>query len=62
MIESTKKLGEKTTKKSLTQNLSKRLLELEFKSNHTIKFSTFTFIVKKNIAIIVKHANVLLRL
>ena len=47
MIESTKKLGEKTTKKSLTQNLSKRLLELELKSNHTIKFSTFTFIVKK---------------
>ena len=27
----------KSTKKSLVENLSKRLIELEFKSNHSIK-------------------------
>ena len=36
IIESTKKQTEKSTKKSLIDDLSKRLLELEFQSNHSI--------------------------
>ena len=37
IIESTKKQTKTSTKKSLIADLSKRLLELEFKSNHLIK-------------------------
>ena len=37
IIKSTKKQTEKSTKKSLTDDLSKRLLELGPKSNHLIK-------------------------
>ena len=37
----------KSTKKSLIDNLSKRLLELEFKSNHSIKSKSLKWIVKK---------------
>ena len=36
----------KSTKKSLIDNLSKRLLELEFKSNHSIKSKCLKWIVK----------------
>ena len=43
IIESTKK----QTKKSLIDDLSKRLLELEFKSNHSIKSKCLKWIVKK---------------
>ena len=37
----------KSTKKSLTDDLSKRLLESEFKSNHSIKSKCLKWIVKK---------------
>ena len=37
----------KSTKKSLIDDLSKRLLELEFKSNHSIKLKCLKQIVKK---------------
>ena len=37
IIESTKKQAKVSTKKSLLDDLSKRLLELEFKSNYSIK-------------------------
>ena len=37
ITKSTKKQTEKLTKKSLIDDLSKRLLELEFKSNHSVK-------------------------
>ena len=47
---------ERSTKKSLIDDLSKRLLELEFKSDHSIKSKCLKFIVK-NIAVIIKHAN-----
>ena len=43
IIESTKK----QTKKSLIDDLSKRLLELEFKSDHSIKSKCLKWIVKK---------------
>ena len=36
----------KSTKKSLIDDLSKRLLELEFKSNHSIKSKCLKWIVK----------------
>ena len=42
----------KSTKKSLIDDLSKRLLELEFKSNHSIKSKYLTWIVKKLLPII----------
>ena len=37
IIESTKKTNQVSTKESLIDNLSKKLLELEFKSNYSIK-------------------------
>ena len=37
----------KSTKKSLVDDLSKRLLELEFNSNHSIKSKCLKWIVKK---------------
>ena len=45
--ESTKKQTEELTKKSMIDDLSKRLLGLEFKSNHSIKSKCFKWIVKK---------------
>ena len=42
----------KSTKKSLIDDLSKRLLELEFKSNHSIKSKCLKWIVKKILPII----------
>ena len=45
--ESIKKQSEKSTKKLLLTELSKRLLELEFKSNHSIKSKYLKLIVKK---------------
>ena len=45
IIKSTKKRTEKSNKKSLI-DLSKRLLELEFKSNHSIKTKCFKWIVR----------------
>ena len=56
----------KSTKKSLIGKISKRLLELQFKSNHSIKClqlnKVFTAYCSKNIAIIIKHANLLFEL
>ena len=46
IIESTKKQNKLSTKKSLIDDLSKRLLELEFKSNHSIKSKCLKWIVK----------------
>ena len=47
IIKSTRKQTEKSTKKSLIDDLSERLLTLEFKSNHPIKSKCLTWIVKK---------------
>ena len=47
IIKSTKNQTEKSTKKSLIDDLSKRLLELEFKSNHSIKSKCLKWIVRK---------------
>ena len=47
IVKSTKKQTEKSTKKSLIDGLSKRLLELEFKSNHSIKSKCLKWIFKK---------------
>ena len=55
IIKSTKKQTEKLTKKSLTDDLSKRLLELEFKSNHPIKSKCLEWIVKKNTTYLIKN-------
>ena len=44
---SNQKLTEQLTKKSLNDDLSKRLLELEFKPNHSIKRKCLKWIVKK---------------
>ena len=46
IIKSTKKQTNVSTKKSLIDDLSKRLLELEFKSNHSIKSKCLKWIVK----------------
>ena len=45
--ESTKKQTEKSTKKSLIDDLSKRFPGLDFKSNHSIKPKCLKWIVKK---------------
>ena len=45
--ESIKKQTKKSTKKLLIDNHSKRILELEFKSNHSIKSQCLKWIVKK---------------
>ena len=47
IVKSTKKQTEKSTKKSLIDGLSKRLLELEFESNHSIKSKCLKWIFKK---------------
>ena len=46
IVESIKKQTKVSTKKSLIDDLSKRLLELEFKSNHSIKSKCLKWIVK----------------
>ena len=46
IIESTKKQTKASTKKSLTDDLSKRLLGLEFKPNHSIKSKSLKSVVK----------------
>ena len=46
IVKSTKKQTNVSTKKSLIDDLSKRLLELEFKSNHSIKSKCLKWIVK----------------
>ena len=46
ITESIKKQTEKSTKNSLINDLSKRLLGLEFKSNHSIKSKCLKWIVK----------------
>ena len=45
----------KSTKKSLINDLSKRLLELEFKSNISIKPKCWKWIVKKILPTIKRH-------
>ena len=47
IIKSTKKQTIASTKKSLIDDISKRLLELEFKSNHSIKSKCLKWVVKK---------------
>ena len=46
IAESIKKQTKVSTKKSLIDDLSKRLLKLEFKSNHSIKSKCLKWIVK----------------
>ena len=45
----------KSTKKSLVDDLSKKLLQLEFKSNHSIKSKCLKWIVKKNTTHSIRH-------
>ena len=47
IAKSIKKQAEELTKKSLIDDLSKILLKLEFKSNHSIKSKCFKWFVKK---------------
>ena len=47
IAESIKKQTEKSIKKLLLDDLSKKLLELEFKSNHSIKLKCLKWIAKK---------------
>ena len=47
IAKSTKKLTEKSTKKSLFDRISRRLLQLEFEKNHSMKSKCLQFIVKK---------------
>ena len=47
IIKWTKKQAEKSTKKSLINDLSKSLLGLEFKSNRSIKSNCLKFVVEK---------------
>ena len=44
---SKEKLTEELTKKSLIDNLSRRLLELEFEENHSIKSKCLKYVVKE---------------
>ena len=46
IIESTKKQTKVSTKKSLIGDLSKRLLELEFKQHNAIKSKSLKWVVK----------------
>ena len=49
-VELIKKQTKESTKKSLIDNLSKNLLELEFKSNHSIKWKCLKWIFRKDVA------------
>ena len=42
-----KKFTKKSTKKSLIEELSNKLLRLEFKSNNSIKTNSLKYVVKK---------------
>ena len=53
IIKSTKK-NWKINQKSLIDDLSKRLIELEFKSNHLIKPKCLKWIVKKNTTYLIR--------
>ena len=55
--ESNKKLTEESTKKSLANEISRRLLQLEFEENHSVKSKCLKFIIKKYIAHNIKQAN-----
>ena len=57
IAESIKKQTGKSTKNSLIDDLSKRLLELEFKSNHSIKSKCLKWVAKKNTANNKRHKN-----
>ena len=46
ILKSTKKQTKVSTKKSLIEDISKRLLGLEFKSNHSVKSQCLKWIVK----------------
>ena len=46
IIKSTKKQTKVSTKKLLIDDISKRLLELEFKPNHSIKSKSLKWLVK----------------
>ena len=46
ILESTKKQTKVSTKKSLIDDVSKRLLELGFKSNHSVKSKCLEWVVK----------------
>ena len=46
ILKSSKKQTKVSTKKSLIEDISKRLLELEFKSNHSVKSQCLKWIVK----------------
>ena len=46
----------KLSKKSLIDKISKRLLEIEFMYDHSIKSKCLKWIVKKNTPYIIKHA------
>ena len=48
---------EESSKKSLIDKISKRLTELESKSNHLIESKCLKNVAKKNFSIIIKHAN-----
>ena len=52
--ESTKKQAEESIKELLIKNLSKKLLELEFKSNHSIKSKCLKWIVIKILPLLQK--------
>ena len=56
--ESNKKLTKESTKKSLIDNISERLLETEFKKNNLIKSKCLKLLLK-NIAMVIKPANLL---
>ena len=59
--ESNKKLTEESTKKYLIDKVSRRLLELVFEKNNSI-IKGIKVCCKENIAVIIKHANLLFRL
>ena len=52
------KLTKKQTKKSITDNLSQRSLEIEFVSNHSIKSKCLKWVVKKCIFIVKSAINI----
>ena len=58
-INKLKEQTKKQTKKSIIDNLSQRLLEIEFVSNHSIKSKCLKWIVKKNTPHIIKNAYLL---
>ena len=55
LLSQLKKKTEKSTEMLLIDDLSKRLLELEFKSNHSIKSKCLKWIVKKKYCQITKN-------